>query len=278
MAASQITLPGLTKLARDYLNDWEYEDRLQSSLTDVATSVPVLDGTNFGAGDILQVDNEYMYVSSVSTNTLTVRRGWRNSTAVTHPNDATILRSTTWTDDQLKNWINESFYVIYPWLYVRSEQEITGSASTYDYSLESAVEEVSQVERVEAKYGSNDARTVIRGNLMRLREDGSTVKIYLPASMSGYTITVTYVKPFDILDSDAAESAIPTRAKLLPVYYTASRALEQREALRSRYDGYEVTQNERMVREGQQQAAGRYYWDLFTRLRHECRMPPPGRM
>jgi len=278
VAGAQVSLAEYANLVRDYLNDWEYEDRLQAYIDASTTSVTVLDGTKFDDSDIIQIGNEYMLVSSVSSNTLTVRRGWRRSTAAVHNADDTILRSTTWTDAQLKDWINESFYIIYPWLYTRAEEDLTGSGSTYDYTLNSDITEVSQVERVEVNYSSSDTRTVVRGKLIRLRDDGSSIKMYIPAYLSGYTLTVTYIKPFPTLTDDNDKSTIPLRAKLLPVYYAASRALEQREALRSRYDGYEVTQNERMVREGQQQETGRYYWGLFEKLREECRMPPPGRL
>lgn len=55
-----------------------------------STSVPVDDGTDFSVGHILKVDNEYMRVDSISTNTLTVVRGINGSTAATHLDDAVV--------------------------------------------------------------------------------------------------------------------------------------------------------------------------------------------
>ena len=94
-SGAQVSLSGYVDLVRNYLNDWEYEDRLQTELTLIATTVDVLDGTNFGQGDVIQIESEYMYVDSVSTNALTVRRGWRNSTAAGQSVDATVRRGTS---------------------------------------------------------------------------------------------------------------------------------------------------------------------------------------
>ena len=57
------------------------------------TTVTVTDGTLFQAGDVLQIDSEYIWVSAVSTNDLTVTRNY-GGTQATHASDATIyLRS-----------------------------------------------------------------------------------------------------------------------------------------------------------------------------------------
>lgn len=48
------------------------------------------DGTEFSAGQTILVDSEQMYISSITTNTLTVLRGVNGTTAATHADNAAI--------------------------------------------------------------------------------------------------------------------------------------------------------------------------------------------
>jgi hypothetical protein len=50
------------------------------------------DGTIFAVNDLIQIDSEVMLVTAISSNTLTVTRGYFSTTAATHLNDASILR------------------------------------------------------------------------------------------------------------------------------------------------------------------------------------------
>ena len=50
----------------------------------VTTSITVSDGTQFESGMVIQVESESMYVDQISNNTLTVVRGFNNTTAVAH--------------------------------------------------------------------------------------------------------------------------------------------------------------------------------------------------
>ena len=59
------------------------------------TGFDVDDGDDFSAGDILLVNAELMYVSSIATNTLTVIRGYGTSTAASHANNTIIWKVGT---------------------------------------------------------------------------------------------------------------------------------------------------------------------------------------
>lgn len=62
----------------DYLN-------VGGTLADDATTVPVRDGTGFGAGDLIRIQNELILVGAVSTNDLTgCTRGWGLTDPATH--------------------------------------------------------------------------------------------------------------------------------------------------------------------------------------------------
>lgn len=65
-------------------------DALNEALDNSETDVDVDTGTVFRVGDIIQVDDELMLVSSISTNTLTVTRGYGSSTAATHADNTVV--------------------------------------------------------------------------------------------------------------------------------------------------------------------------------------------
>jgi hypothetical protein len=58
-----------------------------------ATTVTVTDGSLFQPGDVLQIDSEYIWVSAVSTNDLTVTRNYGGTQATHASNAAIYLRS-----------------------------------------------------------------------------------------------------------------------------------------------------------------------------------------
>lgn len=60
------------------------------------TTLAVTDGTKFQVGDVVQIDSdaELMYVSGISTNTLTIVRGYAGTTATTHASNGTTYRRT----------------------------------------------------------------------------------------------------------------------------------------------------------------------------------------
>jgi hypothetical protein len=64
--------------------------QLAEALDDNETGVDVDDGTLFKPGDVILCELEKMWVASVSTNTLTVLRGWGGTAGATHADDSPI--------------------------------------------------------------------------------------------------------------------------------------------------------------------------------------------
>jgi hypothetical protein len=56
------------------------------------TTMTMTDGTKFRIGDILRHDDELYYVSGVSTNDLTITRGYGSSTAATHDTATSVVK------------------------------------------------------------------------------------------------------------------------------------------------------------------------------------------
>tara|TARA_Y100000310_G_scaffold345852_1_gene471409 strand:+ start:13524 stop:14351 length:828 start_codon:yes stop_codon:yes gene_type:complete len=66
------------------------DDNDAAITTTTETTFDVASGSNFGAGQTILMDSEQMYISSISTNTLTVIRGVNGTTAATHVISTTI--------------------------------------------------------------------------------------------------------------------------------------------------------------------------------------------
>ena len=64
------------------------------------------DGDHFAAGNVILVNSELMYVSGISTNTLTVTRGYGNSVAVAHADDSIVYKVGTPSNHSASSSIN----------------------------------------------------------------------------------------------------------------------------------------------------------------------------
>lgn len=69
----------------DWSNAWNTGSTLNSAIVSTATtSVTVVSGAAHEAGQLIRIDDEYLLIISIATNTLTVERGYAGSTAATH--------------------------------------------------------------------------------------------------------------------------------------------------------------------------------------------------
>lgn len=107
---------------------------LSSAIADTTTtSVSVASAAAINAGSVIIVDTEQMYVSSVSTNTLTVIRGYNGTTAATHssgaavtePNNTVVIEGFTGNDSVLNG-----SYAVYSTSSTTTLKYIAGSIPT----------------------------------------------------------------------------------------------------------------------------------------------------
>lgn len=68
----------------DYANAWETITTLNGNITSSTTSVIVTSATNLSEGHLIRVDDEYMEITTIATNTLTVKRAQNGTTASAH--------------------------------------------------------------------------------------------------------------------------------------------------------------------------------------------------
>jgi hypothetical protein len=65
----------------------------------VETAIDVVDGTVFAYGDIIRIDSEKMLITNISSNTITVERGFLGTTTATHSTATDVYIGVTWTEE-----------------------------------------------------------------------------------------------------------------------------------------------------------------------------------
>lgn len=101
-APYQVSVTGVWGLHNDYANAWLAVDALAAAIVSTgATTFTVASASGddvygqpyrISVGHLLKVDDEYMEVTGVSGNTVTVRRGVNGTTAATHLISAVVYR------------------------------------------------------------------------------------------------------------------------------------------------------------------------------------------
>lgn len=80
-----ISITGVWGQRSQYANAWSQVTTLSAAIVSTsATSATVTSATAISPGALIRVDDEYMRVTNVSTNTLTLERGVNGTTAATH--------------------------------------------------------------------------------------------------------------------------------------------------------------------------------------------------
>lgn len=75
------------------LNPWTASgSTLTEALDTSELGIDVDDGTDFRTGDLILIDSEVMHIDTITSNTLTVTRGFDGTTAATHSLGATVKR------------------------------------------------------------------------------------------------------------------------------------------------------------------------------------------
>lgn len=72
----------------------------------IETAIDVVDGTVFAYGDIIKIDDEKMLITNISSNTITVERGFLDTTTATHSTATDIYIGVTWTEEN--QWLYNS--------------------------------------------------------------------------------------------------------------------------------------------------------------------------
>ena len=79
-----IAINGVWGFHNHYADAWLLGSTAAEAMDATETAYDVTSGTLFKTGNIIRFDNELGYISSISSNTMTISRGINNSTAATH--------------------------------------------------------------------------------------------------------------------------------------------------------------------------------------------------
>lgn len=132
------TLDTLVQRTRRYLRVWPSSvDTLSVSITSTATTVTIADTTQFGAGDIVEVDYESMLVKSLlGGTTFTVVRGYHGSTPATHAAAATVLIGPGFDAVEIIDALNAAKDECYPYVYRPViDTSLAADSITYEFSV-----------------------------------------------------------------------------------------------------------------------------------------------
>lgn len=144
------------------LSDVAADTGITSSST--TTTVAMTDGSKFHVGDVLQIDSEYIWVASISTNTLTVVRNV-SGTQATHASTATLyIRSQARLEGAANSvahyteptsGYNYSFIMHKAIKISRTDQRITryGIADLVNYEIDKKMDELKLLLTKKPYYG-----------------------------------------------------------------------------------------------------------------------------
>ncbi len=147
----------LVQRVRDLVMDRAWET--SSTTTTTSTTVAVPDGTQWAEGDVGEwqtgaVGGEQFYVRSVSSNDLTVFRGYYGTTAETHTSGDRILKNPQYTIRQIQQAIDKAVRNLWPSVYKTGVADLSGfSSTTVWHDLNTATVGIVGVVQL---YGSSD--------------------------------------------------------------------------------------------------------------------------
>ena len=109
---------------------------LAEALDDSETDIDVDDGTDFAQGNVIQVKDERMFVTGISSNTLTVTRAYDGTTAVTHDDNTVVYivgtTAAAYTHGKTVYYVSKAKALMYPsFLFTEPKDELFTEAVVY---------------------------------------------------------------------------------------------------------------------------------------------------
>ena len=89
-----------------YLKVEDYSDstaNTDEAVDIIETAIDVTDASVFGYGDIIKIDNEKMLITNISSNTITVKRGFLGTTSATHNTGVDVYIGVEFSE--AKQWV-----------------------------------------------------------------------------------------------------------------------------------------------------------------------------
>lgn len=202
---------------------------------------------NIGQGSIIQINEEYVLVTDYDGTgpmTLTVKRGWLNTTAGTHAQNDPVYVNPRVLGVQVIDLINECLDLMYPNLYAVDNTDLIYSGNTIGYNLPTNLNRVLRVD-----YESDSASSAWNELLDWDYKDNADTSVFSNgkalmvrgAMGNGAKIKVVYSKSFTRVATAAddliAVAGLSEYMTDLLFYYAMARLLSLEEIDRSDASG-----------------------------------------
>lgn len=190
---------------------------LAADLSNSSTSVSVDSVEAIGKG-IIEIDDELLWVSNVDrTNSLLTiapfGRGYLNTTATTHSENAMVSVNPTFSRFAIKKAINDSIRAVSPTLFAVGSTTFTYNTAVNTYTLPDNVQDVLAVSY--QTIGSTKEWAPIRAWRIDAMANVSAFNSNNSITLGGYidpgaTVQVTYTCEPDVLESNSDDFSLTT--------------------------------------------------------------------
>ena len=230
------------------LDQFRYRDPVLTVASAVGTSDNTVDVDDFlpniGAGNIIQISDEYMLVTSVTGTgpmTLSVKRGWLGSIGtVTHAQNDPVYVNPRVLGTQVIDLVNESLKLMFPKLYAVDIDTLTFAGATIGYGLSADCEGVIRVDYEDdsrSKFWKETVDWVYKDNADTTDFPNGKAIMIQRSMVAGSGIRVIYKKPFTVVtaasDDLIAIAGMKDYMTDLLYYYAMARLMSLEEVDRS---------------------------------------------
>ena len=277
------TLDTLVQRTRRFVRDFPTSlDALSASITSAATTATVSTGTQFNSAgnQIIEIDYEAFLLKSVSTNTLTVTRGYAGSTPATHASGATVLIAPAFMSVEIIDALNATKDEMFPLVYKPVlDTSLSGDGNTYEFTVPNMpnsyggdtipIQFLSRIELKES--GALDYKPIGYWTIRR----GATPKIRFQSPPPTGTLRIHGYGPFPdwSASSDTVDAQWPKNAERPLITGAAARLLASGEAGRVRTLGPR-DDREAANRIGSSLSASNALYQRFQYQLRNAAMPP----
>lgn len=217
-----------------------------------ATLTATVNSTDGAKRGIAEIDDELIYVDSVSGSGLVIPpfgRGYRGTTAASHSSNAMVTFDPVFPRGEIGNAVDQCIAGLFPALYQVKETTLSGQAIDRSYALPAGVEGVL---RVETKWSTDPTDywyPIVNWELEKAASGVHTLNLYEGAP-TGWDIKVVYTAQFDPLSVDLATSGIPDSYEDLITYGATSKLVRFLEPARLQLGSVENVSRAQLIQSG----------------------------
>jgi hypothetical protein len=102
---------------------------MAAGINSASTYVVVDDGTKFRANDLVDIEDETVKITAMSTNSATIQRGQRGTTVASHADNITVSALDEWNKREIDSAIESAFEQFHPDIYTEYKGNFKGQAN-----------------------------------------------------------------------------------------------------------------------------------------------------